>query len=64
MSKHLLDLWPNSLYNFTFDVPWIDPVIANAAFYGTVSSLLQKLSLFAWSYMMSPESKWGLMKDI
>ena len=49
MSEHILDLSDSrhiSLYNFTIDVPWIDPITANAALYWTVSSLMWKPSLF------------------
>ena len=49
----LIDSGSNFLYNFTFDVPRIEPVRSNAALYWTVSRLSQKLLLFCLSYMMS-----------
>ena len=54
--KHLdlSDSRPNFLYYFAFNVPQIDPVMTDAAFYQTRLSLLQKLSLFGWLYMILP----------
>ena len=55
---------PSSSYSFSLDVPLIAPVIANAALYWIESSFWWNEALYAWSYMMSPQSRWGLIKDL
>ena len=53
----------SSSYSFSLDVPLIAPIIVNAALYWMQSRFWCNEALYAWSYMMSPKSKWGLIKD-
>ena len=55
---------PSSSYSFSLDVPLTAPVIANSALYWIESSFWWNEALYAWSYMMSPQSRWGLIKDL
>ena len=55
---------PSSSYSFSLDIPLTVPVIANSALYWIESSFWWNGALYAWSYMMSPQSRWGLIKDL
>ena len=50
--------------DFSFEVPLIAPVIANKALCWIDSKLSWNDLLNAWSKIMSPKSRWGLMKDL
>ena len=56
------DFHSRSLYSFSLDVPLIVPVIANAELYWIEFSFGWNEALYAWSYMISPSSRWGLKR--